>query len=528
MLSKKSSRKVKRYLKWRTLIWGIGFVFSALYVTFTYIYIPNALNFATSTYADGLNVDLTTEGWSVDWSDATFSTENLIINTDMSDKPLVRVPKISVDFSVWRLIANEGWKQSINSMHIEKPQLYLERNRSGTWNYDEIFQNRHVSALAEQSFDATSNQANPEDQSASRSDLNVTPVSHQAGFQNALNSSTSNIDADIEASDVVILDKIRITGMKVNWIEALTGQSMGSIVTESKATIHIDDADFTITNVRWPYDSNDAEGQRIAFEGRIGNGQVSVAAKGNMLSWAVPEGAQVYRFEDLVWSPGLTGELSIDNVGADVLAQLIPEPTIIATRGTMTGGARINLQNGSLLALSANIDMRSVQYMTVEGAPTAGRKAVARSIVEANGFASSNFEGDLNDPEFRPFSLMLASVTEDSMRSADPKIQLLAAKQTASLQKGLTPISMQRMKDQRPESIQAAVGTLIGHKLNDKLDGALGTHGAALVGDMAAQTLGEENSGGSTVGKAVKGTGKAIGNAGKKTFGWFKNIGKKD
>lgn len=522
MLSKKTTKKLKNYIKLRSLFWIAGFLLTATYVMATYIYIPNALNFATSNYAEKLNIDLVTDGWSVDWTDAKFATENLIINTDMSHEPLARIPEISVDFSIWRMITG-GWKQAINAMNIDRPELYLERNRAGSWNWEDIFGNRHIAELVDQTITISSEELQPANGDSDLNIQRVNVITANNGTQG------NNSSQEPEPATPVILDKIRITGMKINWVEALRGQSSGSVVTESKATIHIDDGNFTITNVRWPFDANAADGQQLKFDGRLGGGRVSLAAQGNVLSWVGPDHASGYQFQEPLWNPEISGRMALDNVGADSLSGLIPEPKIVATRGTMSGDTQFKLVDGRLLAMSANIDMHNVQYATIEAA-TNNQRAQSRMVIEANGFASSKFEGDLLNEDFRPLSLLLASVAEDSMRSADPKIQLLAAQQTARLQKGLTADSQQRMHDQRPASIQAAVGSVIGLRLNEKLDGALGEHGAEFVGGMAAEALtdADEGSGGSAVGTAVKGTGKAIGNAGKKTWGWIKNIGKKE
>jgi len=304
----------------------------------------------------------------------------------------------------------------------------------------------------------------------------------------------------------LVLKAIRISDMEIDWVENLPSQISETLSVDRKATIRLDDVNVELLNVSWPFGS-DNRSQQIQF-GQVGAGTILVGAQGNILSWVKPSPDEFnYGVSPALWSPELSGRVSLNNVGADSVSHLIPDARVVATSGMMSGDINFRFIDRTILSIATNLDMRRVAYNIVQTGSVKSVLALDERQHEANGFVVSQFEGNLANPDFKPMGLIFATAAEESVREAKLEMRKQAALQTISLQNGVTERTVKQFEDRRPVTPQRVINKTIQNKITQRLS------------REGAELLGQYVTGSDETGTPEKGKSTFVGNAFRSIFG---------
>ena len=224
-------------------------------------------------------------------------------------------------------------------------------------------------------------------------------------------------------------------------------------------------------------DDGQSKRQYIEFEADSGGGKVSIAANGNLTRWIKPLQADLnWSSRPLTWNPLVCGKVNLGNIGADSLAQLIPDPKIVPASGYISGEVEFCVKGSGLEIESDSLKMANVIFSDNE----TGERYVSAET------AGCSFEGDLENVDFLPFSTCIAIMTEEGVRNESAEVRARAARKTAELQKGLSQKSVEQLNNSRSDDVKKLLGAVLGTMLMKKLLPEITAQDAVVLGTLAA------------------------------------------
>ncbi len=438
-MRKKLLSRLIEFVKKRGAIWFGTFVLFCVGVTFDSVIIPKALKITASAWSENVGISMEASGWAIDWIDPQISGKNLVVYSDIADNPVIEIDKATVRFSVFKFITR-GWRQSIKELVLEGADLHLQKDFSGTWNWESIV-----------------------------SSYNLINGVNRAGTQSK--------------QAAIILDKIVMRNMHVGWHETVLSAQGDSSVNSDKAVINIDDINVLVSDVTWPFRFSQ-EPQKLTLKGRLGGGELAIELTGEVFAWQ----HDIRDRSRMLWRPEIRGKISTINVDAASLWRLLPTQLIAAESGKISGVTLFTLGEDTLLSLSTNLELENVGYSLI----SKGQKAQTKKIVEVNGFSSTEFSGYLSDKFFQPLAVLISNVAEKSLKHSDDEFRIISAKQTTLYQRGLTKESNKQLQEERTPTVQDVLSSVIGYKIADNLTNKIGKNNANDIGNLVAHFISQQ------------------------------------
>ena len=176
------------------LLRAIGILIAILIPLCKYVLVPQFASSALETWAQAYGVDVRVRDWSADLIDLRAIAHDVVVtpHAKYSAPDLVNADAIVVDLSLWRRITRGSWTQLVR---FEGAQVTFERLQTGHWNWSDVAES----------------------------------------------------DGGREEFPSIAIPHLVASDLRVKWIEHLRGASGSGMVNESIGTIHLDDADLSIS-----------------------------------------------------------------------------------------------------------------------------------------------------------------------------------------------------------------------------------------------------------------------------------------
>ncbi len=382
---------------------SLGIMLAILVPTSKYVVVPHLASAALETWAQAYGVDVHVRDWSADLVDLKVTAHELVVtpHAKYSQPDLVNADNVIIDLSLWRRITRGTWTQQVR---IEGAQLTFERLQTGHWNWSDVAES----------------------------------------------------DAGREEFPEVSIPHLVASDLRVRWVEHLRGASGSGIVNESLGTIHLDDADLSISNLAGPDDPRPAP-STLVLKARAGDGRVVVEGSVNVFRWGRVEAApglrnvatmQVAPYRpDVDWAPNMRLRVYLDNVGAAAIGRMISRATFVPIAGYVTGDVEFLLRDREVVDCKTNLQMRDVKFTVNEDAALrAGLKpgllAAQLASVTGSGRVVEVCNGSLLDPGYRTLNVVQAGMTRETMKAAPPLVRAAALGDVKALTGDITDEAM--------------------------------------------------------------------------------------
>lgn len=376
--------------------------------------LPAVASRAVSVISEGYGVDMEVGDWSAGLFDFSASAQDVVVKVPgtFAQSELLTIDELVFDLSLWQAIRGKGW---LSEVRVLQPKLYLERHPDGSWNWHELGSlNREAQVDFEEDAEPTPS-ANPAKGGAMAAAARALPDSFVAKQLDAFN-----------------LKRLRIEGMRLEWVEVLPGNSGGGLIHEQKATMFFDDMEIAAQDVVGLLDLR-PQPTRLKVAARTADGKISLSGQANLFHWspgaASPNGAQKTATA-VAWSPNFNVKLYLENIGAGGFARLTPEVAIRPVRGSMSGTVDLAL-NDYQLDCTANVELVDVSFSVNRSSPLLARKgdqieaevARLRPVSGAYQFPCGGLGSEIG---FRPVQAFQSRITKEALAKA-PKIVRAAA-----------------------------------------------------------------------------------------------------
>ncbi len=409
---------VKNFLERRTtwVVLGVG---SLALLGLKVAILPIVASHAVDVIAEGYGIDMKVEDWSAGLLDLSASAKDVVVTVpgSFAKSELLTIDKMELDLSLIRALRGKGW---IHEVRIIRPKLYLERQLNGAWNWQELGSlDRVVNANFEQDAKPAAREDSKED-------------SKESGAMAASGKALFELFGGKQAFN---LNRLRIDGMRLEWVENLPGNSGGGLINEQKATLFFDDMEIAAQDFVGLLDLR-PKPTRLKISARTADGKISMSGQANFFHWAQGSGTSeekgVQRTASKVaWSPTFDIQLYLENVGAGGFARLTPEVAIRPERGSMSGTVDLALHDYQF-DCNANLDLREVTFTVNRKSPLLARRgAQIEREVERLRPVSGQYQfacGGLGtNVAFRPVHAFQARVTQEALHEAPLPVRAVAA-----------------------------------------------------------------------------------------------------
>jgi hypothetical protein len=175
-----------------------------------------------------------------------------------------------------------------------------------------------------------------------------------------------------------------------------------------------------------------------------------------------------------VWSPRAGIKVYLENVGTAALAQMVPNPTLMATAGTMTGLVDLAVRD-SRVDCKSDLVLKNVAYSANPYAammPKAKANDVTLGLVDfrANGRIQVGCEGDLRNAEYRPIYALQVALTREAVKTAPPAVrQAAAADYTRLSGQSVADQAIQGMTNELSQKMGAEFSKVMGPEAGNAL-----------------------------------------------------------
>ncbi len=461
-----------------------------------YEWLPRAASSSIEGLASSYGVDLKVAEWGGDVWDLKATAHDVEIETHgrYTQGALLSADKVIVDFSVWRKIRTGNWIQSIE---VEGPKLYLEHTLAGRWNWEDVIDEDNVEI-------GGGSPAAPDGVIRVR-DTDEKPANPAHAFE---------------------IPRFLIKDMRIQWVENLPGQSGGGLIHNSQSVLYIDDVDVIAEDIAGPVDERETP-TKFSVDGRTADGRVSLKGRINLFNWAQP-----IRFEPpaapapfsptqdgegSVWSPRAGMKVYLENVGTAALAQMVPNPTLMATSGTMSGLIDVAVRDHKVDCRS-DLTLKNVAYAANPYSsmlPRAKTNDVTLALADfrVNERLSVGCDGDLRNAEYRPFYTLQVALTREAVRTAPPAVRQAAAADYTRLS-GQTVVdqTMQGVTDELAKKAGAEFSKVLGPEAGNALAQSL----TGSQGKQPAQAAGQNQNPANQAAKGLSGVFKKLFGSNKK------------
>lgn len=401
---------LERRATWVVL--GVGFLVA---MGLKVAILPAIASRAVNVISEGYGVDMEVGDWSAALFDFSASAKDVVVKVPgtFAKSELLTIDELVFDLSLWQAIRGKGW---INEVRVLEPKLYLERQLNGSWNWHELGSlNRESEADFEEDVETAPRSDSP-GEGAMAAAGRALPESFVAKQLNAFS-----------------LKRLRIEGMRLEWVENLPGNSGGGLINEQKATLFFDDMDIAAQDVVGLLDLR-PQPTRLKIAARTADGKISMAGQANLFRWApgaTGEGGAQKAGADIAWSPNFDIKLYLENVGAGGFARLTPEVAIRPVRGAMSGTVNLALHDYKL-DCTANLELVDVTFSVNRSSPLLARKGtqieseVAR-LRPVSGRYHFPCGGLGTEVGFRPVHAFQSRITKEALSEAPRVVRAAAA-----------------------------------------------------------------------------------------------------
>lgn len=377
--------------------------------------LPAVASRAVNVISEGYGVDMEVGDWSAGLFDFSASAQDVVVKVPgaFAKSELLTVDELVFDLSLWQAIRGKGW---IHEVRVLEPKLYLERQLNGSWNWHELGSlNRGTEADFEEEAEPASRTEAPGEGTMAAAG-SALPESFVAKQLNAFS-----------------LKRLRIEGMRLQWVENLPGNSGGGLINEQKATLFFDDMDIAAQDVVGLLDLR-PQPTRLKIAARTADGKISMSGQANLFRWSQgTKGKAEARnaAADVAWSPNFDIKLYLENVGAGGFARLTPEVAIRPVRGAMSGTVDLALHDYKL-DCTANLELVDVTFSVNRSSPLLARNG---SKVESEVARLRPVSGRYHFPcgglgsevGFRPVHAFQSRVTKEALAEAPRVVRAAAA-----------------------------------------------------------------------------------------------------
>jgi hypothetical protein len=421
-----------------------GILIAVTFPLLKFVWLPYLGTSAAETLAEGVGLNLTVGDWSADVFDLKLTARDLEIKArgHYAQAEVLKADSVSFDLSLARRFRTGDW---LDEVIVEKPVLYVERQISGRWNWEDVIEAQQSSPPS----NGTGNASSPVR-------YDTRPAEREAP------------DAEPAGGWFTFFPHVTIHGLRIQWVENQPARSGSGLIQNAQSTLFVDDVEILAENV--PLSSAKRGPSSFSLSGRTADGRVEVKGAVDFNRFPsrpdVP-GTQSYRVASASapTTPSLHTSLYIENVGVAALARMVPSLSIVPSAGAVTGKVEMAVRQRDL-DCKADLVLTNVAYVPDPDSPAVrGRIEVIQQSLKdfrANGRIASNCSGSLNDTGYRPINAISVATTQQAVRTAPPVVQQAAA------------FDYQTLSGQAADTALAGVAGAITEKMTQAAVGALG------------------------------------------------------
>jgi hypothetical protein len=410
---------------------GSALLFALTFPVVKLVWLPSLVERGVAAFVEGSGVELEAGDWSTDLlGDLAVEARDLVLRAPgpYGRDQLLSVRRARVDLSLFGRLRRGSW---VHDVSIEDGEVYLEQLLSGRWNSSEVFGAPELRRQV-QDFEL---------RFASRPDGGA---DERKGSNGAC-----------RWSGFSCLDRVQVRDVSLEWVKNWPGQSGGGLVHTSRTSLHIDDLNGILYDLRIPLDEREMP-SRFVFEGRVADGRFSIQGEGNFFSWVfeklsggdivrppvspVPPPAPFESGPSLVssgarplasqirWLPQGSGQLYLENVGAAAFGLVVEPAALRPIGGTISGTVAIEF--GDVYRGRGTIDVEGLQYAANRDSPLLRGRAneIERSLdgVVIDGPVPLEFACSAGDCSGGPLAMAQASMTAAALSDAAPPVVAVA------------------------------------------------------------------------------------------------------
>jgi len=356
---------------------------------FKYQILPRLCTRAVNEVAQGYGIVVEAGTWKADLLDlrATVKEVRVKARGRYAREDVLQAESVTVDLSLWGLLSTG---RSVNEIVVERPTIYLERQLSGRWNWEELLDSGVLRRGADGKIQLASLTGDAE-------------------------------DLEIRAP------RIKLDDARVRWVENVPARSGGGVVQSQKAEIYLDDVTLLLNNVFLPTSGSEPP---LVFEanGRIGDGVFSIRGQRRRAAEAVRAGVFTV---SLRTAPELQARIHLDNVGAAAIATIVHRARLVPRTGSVRGDIDL-LVGPRVIQCVTRLEFENVQYAPDFGGDPALRRREqnVRAILSELPISDSftvECGGERDDRNYRVADAIQFAVTKEAMREAPPVVRAVAA-----------------------------------------------------------------------------------------------------
>lgn len=396
-----TSKSLLKQVRGKVFTWAalkiIIFVVGIPYLLLDFLVVPGVASRAVDDWAERYGIQLAVEDWKADLFDLSATARNAMIRIPgprYGSDEFVKADRIVVDLSLFGGLFDKQWVQEVR---LEEPEIYLERQLSGHWNWQDLIRTPptpKASDVSRASFRAQREQDSRKDGNGSAE------------------------DADSGGSTTFSLPSLSIEEMGLQWVENLPGGSRGGLIQELKTNLFIDDISIDLSDLVGPVDPGPERGSTMNLHARTGGGVISFTGEANFFYWKVSQ----EQADEVEWMPTVKGKIYLENISSNALARLIPDAPIMPEEGTMTGTIEFEVIEKEVTCF-ASLELRNVTFVAnqasrfIEG--NASEIDRQLSGLRENGHHQFSCGGRLGEGTYRPFQAFQTNVIRQGVRKAD-------------------------------------------------------------------------------------------------------------
>lgn len=353
-----------------------------------FVVIPAVASGSVDALAEAYGVDIAVGDWGAHVTDLSATAKDIVLRVDgpFDQQELLVAKELEVDLSLWSRLRGSTWTRSLT---LRDAKLYLERTASGGWNWEEL-------------------------------------TARGGGLDGYGDEAASTIALEDREPEFAI-PRLRIDGLSLQWVETERGTTGDGVTREIKSSLYLDDMSLVADNVVGFVDPR-PRASRLLLEARTGSGLVSFNGKGNLFHWAQNVLDAGPSSTGPAWAPSLEATISLDGVGAGVLARLTPQAALLPARGTMSGQLLLDVEQHQLQC-AADLDLRDVTFTLNRDSPFYARHAqqLGQEVASFRADGPTRFDcGGVLAGDFRPFHAFQSLVTRKAVDSAPKLVRAVA------------------------------------------------------------------------------------------------------
>lgn len=371
------------------LVKMLGVAVAVFLPLWKYQLFPMLCTRAADDVAEAYNVQIDVRDWDTTLIDLAATAEGVRVKPlgESGPNDLLRADTMRVDASLWRWLTTG---RMVSEIVVERPTIYLERQLSGRWNWEALFDSGAIRAGRDGSIELAS-----------------------------LPGAAKKVD--------VRAPRIVLTEARLQWVENVPGGSGAGRVQSTKAAVYFDDMEVRLSNVFFPPRADDPPFS-FQLEARIADGRIAINGRRKRASEAAAAG--FYKVRTRGAEPETAASIVLDNVGAGAIATVVHRARLVPRSGVVNGHIDLVWRRDAVECLS-NLELQGVQY-AADFADDPGLKRREQTVknmlteLRIDGRVVANCAGNPQDPEYRVPDAIQYAITKEAMREAPPVVRAVA------------------------------------------------------------------------------------------------------